>query len=70
LFVLTGKEYNRIARKRTTMVRMMSPIKRHLNLFHTMNFMVLHGLVNQKKDVSGRLEHRNSFCQTLKLVSH
>lgn len=41
--------------KRTTMMRMMSPMKRHLNLRHTMNFMVLHGLVNQKKDVSGRL---------------
>lgn len=27
----------------------------HLNLRHTMNFMVLHGLVNQKNDVSGRL---------------
>ena len=53
--VLTGKEYNRMARKSTTMMRMMSPMKRHLNLFHTMNFMVLHGLVNQKKDVSGRL---------------
>lgn len=55
LTVLTGKEYNRMARKSTTMMRMMSPMKRHLNLLHTMNFMVLHGLVNQKKDVSGRL---------------
>lgn len=45
----------RMARKRSTMVRMMSPMKRHLNLLHTMNFMVLHGLVNQKKEVSGRL---------------
>lgn len=53
--VLTGREYSRMARKRITMMRMMSPIKRHLNLRHTMNFMVLHGLVNQKKDVSGRL---------------
>lgn len=35
-------------------------MKRHLNLFHTMNFMVLHGLVNQKKDVSGRLREMNS----------
>lgn len=42
--------------KRTTMVRMMSPMKRHLNLRHTMNFMVLQGLVNQKKEVSGRLK--------------
>lgn len=42
--------------KRTTMMRMMSPMKRHLNLRHTMNFMVLQGLVNQKKEVSGRLE--------------
>lgn len=55
LSVLTGKEYNRMAMKRTTMMRMISPIKTHLNLLHTMNFMVLHGLVNQKKDVSGRL---------------
>lgn len=55
LFVLTGREYSRMARKRITMVRMISPMKRHLNLRHTMNFMVLHGLVNQKKDVSGRL---------------
>lgn len=53
--VLTGREYSRMARKRITMMRMMSPIKRHLNLRHTMNFMVLHGLVNQKKEVSGRL---------------
>lgn len=52
---LTGKEYSKIARKRITMKRMMSPMKRHLNLRHTMNFMVLQGLVNQKKDVSGRL---------------
>ncbi len=44
-----------MARKRITMMRMMSAMKRHLNLRHTMNFMVLHGLVNQKKDVSGRL---------------
>lgn len=43
-----------MARKRSTMKRMMSPMKRHLNLRHTMNFMVLQGLVNQKKDVSGR----------------
>lgn len=55
LSVLTGNEYSRMATKRTTMMRMMSPMKRHRNLFHTMNFMVLHGLVNQKKDVSGRL---------------
>lgn len=55
LSVLTGREYSRMARKRITMVRMISPMKRHLNLRHTMNFMVLHGLVNQKKDVSGRL---------------
>lgn len=41
--------------KRMTMMRMRSPIKRHLNLRHTINFMVLHGLVNQKKEVSGRL---------------
>lgn len=53
---LTGNEYSRMATKRTTMMRMMRPMKRHLNLFHTMNFMVLHGLVNQKKDVSGRLD--------------
>lgn len=38
------------------MVRRMSPMKRHLNLRHTMNFMVLQGLVNQKKEVSGRLK--------------
>lgn len=54
--VLTGREYSRMAMKRITMVRRMSPMKRHLNLRHTMNFMVLHGLVNQKKEVSGRLK--------------
>lgn len=53
---LTGSEYSRMAMKRTTMMRMMSPMKRHLNLRHTMNFMVLQGLVNQKKEVSGRLK--------------
>lgn len=53
--VLTGKEYNRMARKRMTMMSRMRTMKRHLNFLHTMNFMVLHGLVNQKKDVSGRL---------------
>lgn len=42
--------------KRITMVRRMSPMNRHLNLRHTMNFMVLQGLVNQKKEVSGRLK--------------
>uniref|UniRef100_G3P5X9 Threonyl/alanyl tRNA synthetase SAD domain-containing protein n=1 Tax=Gasterosteus aculeatus aculeatus TaxID=481459 RepID=G3P5X9_GASAC len=57
---LTGSEYSRMARKSTTMVRRMRTMKRHLNLFHTMNFMVLHGLVNQKKDVSGRLRGMNS----------
>lgn len=57
---LTGSEYSRMARKSTTMVRRMRTMKRHLNLFHTMNFMVLHGLVNQKKDVSGRLREMNS----------
>lgn len=55
MFLLTGKEYNRMATKRTTMNRMRRPRKSHLNLRHTMNFMVLHGLVNQKKEVSGRL---------------
>lgn len=54
--VLTGREYNRMAMKRITMVRMMSPMKRHLNLRHTMNFIVLQGLVNQKNEVSGRLK--------------
>lgn len=53
--VLTGKEYNRMPTKSSTMMRMRSPMKSHLNLRHTMNFMVLHGLVNQKKEVSGRL---------------
>lgn len=52
---LTGKEYNRMAMKMSTMMRMMRPMKRHLNRRHTMNFMVLHGLVNQKNEVSGRL---------------
>ena len=55
--VLTGKEYNRMAMKSITMVRMMSPMKRHLNRLQIMNFMVLQGLVNQKKEVSGRLEN-------------
>ncbi|TNN74624.1 hypothetical protein EYF80_015171 [Liparis tanakae] len=35
-----------MARKSTTMVRRMSPMKRHRNLLHNMNFMVLHGLVS------------------------
>lgn len=65
LSVLTGKEYNRMARKRSTMMRMMSPMKRHLNLLHKMNFMVLHGLVNQKKDVSGRLVVMENERQTV-----
>lgn len=55
-----------MARKRITIMRMMSPMKRHLNLRHTMNFMVLHGLVNQKKDVSGRLvvmENKREFVR-------
>lgn len=66
LFLLTGKEYSKMARKRITIMRMMSPMKRHLNLRHTMNFMVLHGLVNQKKDVSGRLvvmENKREFVR-------
>lgn len=57
--VLTGREYSRMATKRITMKRRRSPMKRHLNLRHTMNFMVLHGLVNQKKEVSGRLVWEN-----------
>lgn len=60
-FVLTGSEYSRMAMKRITMKRRRSPMKRHLNLRHTMNFMVLHGLVNQKKDVSGRLLEKKRF---------
>lgn len=66
LSLLTGKEYSKMARKRITIMRMMSPMKRHLNLRHTMNFMVLHGLVNQKKDVSGRLvvmENKREFVR-------
>lgn len=64
LSVLTGREYSRMARKRITMMRRMSPMKRHLNLRHTMNFMVLHGLVNQKKEVSGRLIIKNKRTNT------
>lgn len=52
---LTGREYSKMARKRSTMVRTMSPMKRQRKRRHTINLMVLHGLVNQKKDVSGRL---------------
>lgn len=59
----TGKEYNRMAMKRSTMMRRMSPMKRHLNLLHTMNFIVLHGLVNQKKDVSGRLVYDRRYVR-------
>ena len=70
LTVLTGKEYNRMARKRSTMKRMMSPMKRHLNLLHTMNFMVLQGLVNQKKDVSGRLVVTENETHKSVLVRH
>uniref|UniRef100_A0A0E9WLG3 Uncharacterized protein n=1 Tax=Anguilla anguilla TaxID=7936 RepID=A0A0E9WLG3_ANGAN len=44
-----------MAMKSPTSMRMMSPMKSHLNLRRTMNFMVLQGFVNQKKDVSGRL---------------
>lgn len=36
-------------------------MKIHLNLHHTMNFMVLQGFVNQKNEVSGRLlENRDT----------
>lgn len=65
-FVLTGSEYSRMATKRITMKRRRSPMNRHLNLRHTMNFMVLHGLVNQKKEVSGRLVLENERFQCLK----
>lgn len=36
-------------------MRMMIPMKSHLNRCHTINFRVLHGFVNHKNDVSGRL---------------
>ena len=55
---LTGREYSMIARNRITSIRIMDMMKIHLNLRHTMNFIVLHGFVNQKKDVSGRLEDK------------
>ncbi len=46
-------------------MRIMSPMKSHLYLRHIMNFMVLHGFVNQKKDVSGRLfEHITTYSIT------
>lgn len=73
LSVLTGREYSRMARKRRTMMRMMSPMKRHLNRRHTMNFMVLHGLVNQKKEVSGRLmvdESKSTKVYLLDITAH
>lgn len=36
-------------------MRTIAKMKMHLNLRHTMNFIVLQGFVNQKNDVSGRL---------------
>lgn len=51
----TGKEYRSTARKSSRINRMSRPMMTHLNRRHTMNFMVLHGLVNQRKEVSGRL---------------
>ena len=53
--VLTGKEYRRIPRKSPTITRRISMMKRHLKRRHTMNFIALQGLVNQKNEVSGRL---------------
>ncbi|KAK0154255.1 Alanyl-tRNA editing protein Aarsd1 [Merluccius polli] len=44
------EEYRKIPTKSPRMTRMIRPMKRHLNRRHTMNFMVLQGLVNQKKD--------------------
>lgn len=52
---LTGREYSRIPRNKSTSRRTIKPMKIHLNLRHMMNFMVLNGLVNQKKEVLGRL---------------
>lgn len=53
--MLTGSEYRRMATNKITIRRRRMPMKTHLNLRHTMNFIVLHGFVNQRKDVSGRL---------------
>lgn len=36
----------------------------HLKRRHTMNFMVLHGLVNQRKEVSGRLHCKEMVLPT------
>lgn len=51
----TGKEYRSTATKSSRISRISSPMMTHLNRRHTMNFMVLHGLVNHRKEVSGRL---------------
>lgn len=51
----TGKEYRSTATKSSRTSKMSRPMMTHLNRRHTMNFMVLHGLMNQRKEVSGRL---------------
>lgn len=43
---------------------MSRPMMTHLNRRHTMNFMVLHGLVNQRKEVSGRLHCKEMVLPT------
>ena len=43
-------------------------IRIHLNFFHTMNLSVLHGFMNQRNEVSGRLFGRrenNTCCVNL-----
>jgi hypothetical protein len=59
-----------IARNRITSIRIMDMMKIHLNLRHTMNFIVLQGFVNQKNDVSGRLEDKTSKIVQLCLLSY
>lgn len=43
-------------------------MKSHLNLRHTINFIVLQGFVNQRKEVSGRLyfEKQTNINHSLK----
>lgn len=57
-------------RNSVTSSRRMEMMKIHLNLRQTMNLKVLHGLVNQKKEVSGRLEERNMVHQNLVMSFH
>ena len=60
----TGKEYRNTATKNSRISRISRAMMTHLNRRHTMNLMVLHGLVNQRKEVSGRLHCKEMVLPT------